>query len=251
MRSITIRVEEEYGLRREAEPVTVGVPFPKGLLAAPTRLELRGPRGQQLPLQASMLARWSDRSVKWALLDFQASVEPRSTAAYELVVASRDVAVDTDRAMVIEESAERIVIDTRAAVFVLDARRFAPFRRVLIGQTDVLSQDGSATRLIDDNSRLYTARIDHIEIETRGPCRTTVLTHGWFRGAARRSYAEFAARLGFFRDSGTVEIRFTIRNPRAAKHRGGFWDLGDPGSIYVRELSIAMGFASPSKPNNA
>jgi hypothetical protein len=244
MRPIPIFVEERSGIRRVAEPVTVGLPFPKGLLSSPTRLELHDPTGQVLPLQTETLARWSDASVKWALLDFQASVEPRSTTTYELVGTGRE-RTDDDPGMAVEESSEGVVVDTGAATFVLDARRFTPFRRVLVGGADVLRAGKSETRLIDDRGRHYVAEISHMEVETRGRCRTTVLARGWFRDSARRPYAEFIGRVGFFRGSGTAEIRFTIRNSRAAEHRGGFWDLGDPGSIYLKELSIAMGLAAP------
>jgi len=35
-----------------------------------------------------------------------------------------------------------------------------------------------------------------------------------------------------------VETAAEITNPRAAKHPGGQWDLGDPGSVLIRDLSI-------------
>jgi YetA-like protein len=245
MRPVPLLVEERSGVRRVGEPVTVGLPFPAGLLAAPARLDLRDAAGEPVPLQTATLARWRDGSVKWALLDFQASVEPLSTAVYEVVAASQEPTDDGGPRMVVEESSERIVVDTGSATFVIDSRRFTPFRRILVGGTDILSECGSETRLIDDEGRRYIAEIAHIEVETRGQCRTTVLARGWFRDSTRQRYAEFTGRLGFFRESSIAEIRFTVRNPRAAEHRGGFWDLGDPGSIFIKEMSIAMGVASP------
>ena len=35
-----------------------------------------------------------------------------------------------------------------------------------------------------------------------------------------------------------VEVQLTVHNPRAAKHLGGLWDLGDPGSIHFRDLCL-------------
>ena len=244
MRSLRLIVEERAGIRRVAEPVTAGIPFPKGLLRSVGQLDLHDAGGRRVPLQAGTLARWSDGSVKWALLDFQAFAEPRSTTAYELGVAPHECAENDDAGISIERSADRLVVDTHAAVFVLDARRFRPFERVLVGGADVLRDGTTETRLIDDQGRRYTADIAHLAVETEGRLRTTVLARGWFRDSTQGPSAEFTARIGFFRGSGTAEIRFTIRNPRAAEHRGGFWDLGDPGSIYLRELSIAMGIAS-------
>lgn len=238
MRTIPILIEERAGIPRAAEPVTVGLPFPKGYLSSTALLELRDADGRLLPLQAETVASWSDGSVKWALLDFQASMTPDSTTTYELVTADRE-RLNDDPGMVVEESAERIVVDTGTAKFVLDTRRFAPFRRVLVGGIEILREGESHTSLVDEQDRHYRPEIAHLEVETRGSCRTTVLARGCFRDSTDGPCAEFTGRLSFFRDTGIVEIRFTLRNANAAEHRGGFWDLGDPGSIYFKQLTIA------------
>lgn len=52
------------------QPITVGIPFPKGQLQDPTRLRLRSDDGNDIPLQTETLALWPDQSAKWVLLDF-------------------------------------------------------------------------------------------------------------------------------------------------------------------------------------
>ena len=47
-------------------------------------------------------------------------------------------------------------------------------------------------------------------------------------------------RLSFFAGLGTVTAELEVTNPRAAKHPGGAWDLGDPGSAFIRDLSIEL-----------
>ena len=42
-------------------------------------------------------------------------------------------------------------------------------------------------------------------------------------------------RLHFYAGSGAVRVELTLRNPRRAAHRHGYWDLGDPGSIRLRK----------------
>jgi hypothetical protein len=46
--------------------------------------------------------------------------------------------------------------------------------------------------------------------------------------------------LNFFAGLGTVTAELAVTNPRAAKHPGGAWDLGDPGSVFIRDLSIEL-----------
>src|SRR5947209_3655353 len=53
-----------------AEPVTVGVPLPRGFLTQAGAVGLFDHAGRQVTLQSLPLAHWPDGSVKWLLLDF-------------------------------------------------------------------------------------------------------------------------------------------------------------------------------------
>jgi hypothetical protein len=64
------------GIDRVAEPVTMGVPFPKGWLrekGGVPQLAVKGAPAYQF----RTLARWEDGSVRWALADFQADVKAK------------------------------------------------------------------------------------------------------------------------------------------------------------------------------
>jgi hypothetical protein len=52
----------------------------------------------------------------------------------------------------------------------------------------------------------------------------------------------------FFAGQPTVRVAIRLRNPQRARHRGGFWDLGDPGSVYITEASWTLAFASGHHP---
>jgi hypothetical protein len=53
------------------------------------------------------------------------------------------------------------------------------------------------------------------------------------------------ARCCFFAGSGLVRFRLTVHNPNRARHLGGLWDLGDPGSQFFRDLSLRVGLKGP------
>src|SRR5437868_1240523 len=57
---------------RAAQPVTVGLPFPRGALPWPGPVTLADTTGRPVPVQAEPLARWPDGSVRWLLVDFVA-----------------------------------------------------------------------------------------------------------------------------------------------------------------------------------
>ena len=81
-------------------------------------------------------------------------------------------------------------------------------------------------------------RIEAVALEDRGPVRATVRIEGRFAGP--RPGCRFVARLCFFAGTGLVRLRLTLHNPQRARHPGGIWDLGDPGSIFFRDLSLEL-----------
>ena len=87
-------------------------------------------------------------------------------------------------------------------------------------------------------------QIERYELEANGPVRATVLFEGTIKGRRRNRY-RFRARLSFFSGLSLVRIELTLHNPRRARHRGGLWDLGDPGSLFFRDLSLQLALAGP------
>ena len=76
---VALTVREPSGVLREAWPVTSGVPIPQGRLRRARRVALRDAQGPAIPVQAEVLSRWPDGSVRWLLLDFQVDLKPRGT----------------------------------------------------------------------------------------------------------------------------------------------------------------------------
>ena len=54
----------------EGQPVTLGVPLPRGSLRDPAMLRLLDSESNPVPLQTTALSHWPDGSIKWVLLDF-------------------------------------------------------------------------------------------------------------------------------------------------------------------------------------
>src|SRR5207302_2762770 len=91
--------------------------------------------------------------------------------------------------------------------------------------------------LTDDRGGEHAPRFEGAVVETRGPVRTTLRLDGSIGGPAA---CRVTCRLCFFGGTGLVRARLTVHNPRRARHRGGLWDLGDPGSVLFRDLSLEL-----------
>lgn len=79
-------------------------------------------------------------------------------------------------------------------------------------------------------------------VEAKGPVRATLRLEGAFGATGMVGLI----RLHFFAGSATVRFEVTVRNPQRARHPGGCWDLGDPGSILFEDVSIAFGLQHDS-----
>jgi hypothetical protein len=67
-------------------------------------------------------------------------------------------------------------------------------------------------------------------------------------GRVAESDLRFSAEIDVFAPSEAVRVAITLHNPRRAKHPDGYWDLGDPGSILFRSLTLDVRYASAAPP---
>ena len=224
------------GPERRREPITCGVPWPRGLLRDPANLRLYDDEGRAMPLQARSLDHWPDGSVRWSLLDWQADF--RGSAAFRLTIAS-EVASGGPR-LLTEVGDGEVRVDTGAAQFRLRTAGRFPFDSVLA--SGVAASDAARTRFVveDETGHVYEPVVRRLEVEESGPLRTAVLAEGDLARPGEEALLHFIGRLHFFAGSAAVRFVITLRNPRKADHPGGLWDLGNGGSVYLRDASFTV-----------
>jgi hypothetical protein len=218
------------------QPVTVGIPFPRALLSSVAELGLRDAESKPALLQADCLARWPDGSVKWALLDFILPEIQSGRSAWRLEHAPGE-RFPSPAPVRIKEDAASLRVDTGTTTFCFSRRLFQPFEKVLHGRREILDTAGSMTALTDSRGRPNVPQIQTTTVEANGPVRATVRMEGEFAGLRG---LRFRARLSFYAGTSLVRLAFMIHNPNRARHKGGLWDLGDPGAILFRDLSLVF-----------
>ncbi len=232
-----------------SRPVSVGLPFPKGVLESTDALTLCDARNYFIPLQTVPLARWSDSSIKWALLDFLLKPEHQAP----LVLTSGPTSAgplrwSKEEEVIVKENSESVIIRTGPAVFHLDRNTLKPFNRIVLGDQNILNSGNSRLVLTDPEGRQSLGKLQQVSMEALGPIRATVKLEGEISGSVP---ARFVARLCFFAGTGLVRLSLTLHNPERADHPGGLWDLGDPGSMLFRDLSLELALAGtgPLRPS--
>lgn len=242
-------IREYQGIERTDEPVTTGIPFPIGQVHDLSSLCLINENGVPQRFQSSVLATWPDHSLKWVLFDFQASV-----AAHETLVMSLENAIHSCNdfsvaAIKTEEREGYLVVDTGAAVFIIDRKKFKPFISVRIGDQEMIDPEQSIVQLTDKNQINHEPVVDHLHWETDGPLRKTLKIDGHFpETIADGQPVKFTSRIFFYHNKRYARINFSLLNPNAAKHHGGLWDLGDSGSFLFSDLTICVSLKNNNKP---
>jgi hypothetical protein len=243
---LPIHVQERDGLPRKTEAIRIGVPLPRGRVHQPTELVLTNAAGERIAYQLRALALWADRSIKWLLIDALVQVQSYERTTLLLRTAGDDAhegaAVPT---LDVESRDDTFEIDTGVARFTI-ARQGAPISRVQIAATGLLQGVGSMIRLTDASGSHYDLDIERVGVEEQGPLRATLLTEGRFRGV-RRLPLRFKLRTVFVAGTAVVRVELQVRNIRAAVHPSGLWDLGDPGSCLLKDLTLSC-FPSAQSP---
>ena len=239
---IPIFVEERAGLDRKREALRLGIPLARGLLREPSRVVLVDESGRQLEHQARALALWPDQSIKWLLLDALTTLGAHERAALFICAPEETDRSRCAQAAVLEiaERGGKLWIDTGAARFELGGERGPLLEAARIGGVNLLDKAGAHIRLLDAVGREHTPVVERTYIEESGAIRASIAIEGRFSCSGRALPLLFKARLVFIAGSTSLRLEFLIRNPQAATHPGGLWDLADRGTVLFEDLSLCL-----------
>jgi len=186
---IFIRSTREIRRRR---PVAGGVPLSKGECPEGAHFTLLDDRGEGVPLQSSVLARWPDKSVRWVLLDAQATGreqgytlswgrDAESPIPAPAACAREDMHPEIDSGFVSVSWPE-------------------PGRLSVANRFDVIfslaADDGSECLAIGEEAA----------VEARGPLRATLLVRGAFRKSDGGRVFQFRLRVSVFAGLSLVKL---------------------------------------------
>lgn len=240
IQDVKINVTASHPSVRSNEPITCGIPWPRGILFDEKLLVLKNSFDQVCQLQSSVLDRWKDGSIRWLLLDWKASLQ--DTAQYRLSISSQKHVVSLPQQITVKLSDETTSIDTGTGIFSMKCGKGSSVVQfVTSGHAAGNAIAELMMEVVDEHGYHYVPWIKSISIEERGNLRTTMCLVGEITASNNRNaLANFVFRLHFFAGMNTVRFETIIRNPRKAEHPGGLWDLGNGGSIYLRDVAIHL-----------
>jgi hypothetical protein len=131
-----------------------------------------------------------------------------------------------------------VQVHTGPARFTLRAGGHDIFAEVL-ATPGVLRQRVGSVVITDRDGREWPMRIARVACEQQGRLRVTVKLEG-HAGPRRDPLVNLTVRIQFFAGTAAVRAAVTLWNPRRAHHPGGIWELGDRGSVHLRDASVAF-----------
>jgi hypothetical protein len=178
---VPLTVEEPAGVARQAEPLTFGVPLPRGMMRDVARLRLFAPDGRAVPAAFRVVNRWwDDGSVQWVHADFLADVGAHGRAVYRLRLSEKPAPLPA-RPLRVDVQGDDITIDT--GVTRLTVHRTGPF-------LDAPGLEG-ADLILRSDARIYKAgqwRETQLAVEESNPLKVVLRrtgSHGWADGGDR------------------------------------------------------------------
>ncbi|GAB4137020.1 MAG: hypothetical protein Kow0040_23370 [Thermogutta sp.] len=225
-----------------AEPVRFGVPLPQAAMRRPVA-KLISPDGREAAAQVRVTARWPDVSARWILID---AVLPRESP----IGKEGNWICRLSEGGQAEPSAGTGIADRRGSLEwdVRGGWNFRPPDQAPLSQAVFFTWD-----LQDDTGRpLRPAKAVRIE-RLDGP---VVQMERW-EGRCTAPFRLRPSRVGrnlvwrmaweFFPTADLMRVRLTLRNQGRARHRGGCWDLGDPGSVLLKDFTLRIRPAEPAR----
>jgi hypothetical protein len=164
--SVALSLKETSGIRRYSYPVGVRVPFPQGALASQANARLVRDGGE-VSAQFTGEAAWPDGSVQWLAVNFNASIGPNESQAYQLEYGPDVRSVPPARGLKITEDADSIQVGS-----VRFGRSGAPLVVSVKYRSEDLAKGGSIFAVSDAAGRwirLESAEPTKLEILKRGP----------------------------------------------------------------------------------
>jgi hypothetical protein len=188
-----IRLIERIGVERKAEPVSAGVPIPRGMIkeADLGKLCIVDSEGNKVPAQFEVIGWWwptdrypaKEKSVRWVLCDFQAKAPAKGKGVYKLVDSGGNPAPKT--AVKVGETKNAVKVDTGAISFTVRTDRFRLFDEVSLGgKTIVAASEDDGLRVEGVDGGRYNASKDCKSPPDPGTIPYRGLNDIWLKGHA-------------------------------------------------------------------
>ncbi|NQU10968.1 hypothetical protein HQ590_09275, partial [bacterium] len=213
--SIPFTLANPWKFPRHGMPLRCSVPLPRGLVRDPARsLALTDEKGKDVGAQWRVLSRWPDGSVRFALMDYAATVlPPRTTRRYTLQPRAKTAPARHRPGIKVAETRDRLTIDTGRLAWRFSKKQFSLGESIRFNRRDWLKGQASDLCIVDELGLTYRASQGDYRIclEESGPHRVIVRIEG-NHGRGEDRFMDYLLRLHFTAGGAQVLMLHHLRN---------------------------------------
>ncbi len=217
---IPFSVTETTGVARTGEPISGGLPLPKGTVSADDAFELARSDGTPLPCQVLPLVVDADGKLQWVLVDFQDAIGAGETKSY--VLRTGRSALSPTVPLTVTKRNGAVVVDTGVITFAVStAAPFGLFQWVKVGDATVVT--GGRVSYVQMQGRsswndaspwrpqtLYAAPPGDVNVCYNGPLRVTIEVTGSFQNDPLK--AQYKAWITAWAGKSRVQVTYKLCN---------------------------------------
>jgi len=210
---IPIGLEDASGVPRKNWPVTVGVPFSKGMVKPDMALTLLDSGNKEVGFDSRMAGTWDDGSVRWLLIDFNANVPANSHVFYHLKPGRSKV------------TAQPALLKSEEGAIVFDNGVQQWRWKISADANDLGPLSGKGLWWTDAEGKRYHFRLEGegagLKIERNGAYRAVVRATGWYYAdGVKKPVARGILRFEGYRGQPQLKIEHNVMFAGDAWHDG-------------------------------
>jgi len=212
---VPVFVDEPVGRDWSDFPVSVGVPFPRGVLDSVGRVRIVDQQGIEVPSQVKLTSTWNPdgRDVRWLLADFLASSTRGAGARYALEYGQEAARAAVPNAVQVAASEKAVIVDTGAVRFVVDRTRGTILKEIQRNGKTIVAGDGGGVYLQNQDRKVFCSAWDRdpprVDVELRGPIRAVIRQSGWYAAREGERLCRYDIRIHAFAGQPYLEILHT------------------------------------------
>jgi hypothetical protein len=229
-------------LNRESNTplIQFGFPAPSGMLLSLEQLSIKVDNNT-LNSSAKTTAQWQDGSIKSVHITFHCSAE--NIDYFDVVIKEYkpDKLEDTDP-LLINSSSSSIVLKSHSFEFTYEIHStdftFQCLKNNSPKKGTINLRDDSSLSLKPEFTSYSTFK--HHSQGCKKMATVELIINGSFLNANAQVSCLFQVNFTFYDASNHMSIKYTLHNPKSAKHVNGHWDLGDQNSFFFKSLNLRL-----------
>ena len=215
-------LQEKHGFSRTFDPVQLGIPLAQGYLQDEQPHYLKYSDGELVtPFQTRPISYWPDNSVRWLHVSFPANLAPNQTRVVELF---NEAPHSTHSSSQVAPTLEPGNDDLSLRVTLPNGSfRDLEFELKDTSNTPCSVQVEKKWAIVEDGAFFSRHR-----------------SEGVFQTSTDSHQVRFFIDIQLFKVGELIRVDAGLHNPGRATHKGGLWDLGDPGSVHFKSFALSV-----------